>query len=162
MLDRRGLALVVLVSLAPAASAQDYCQQYPWSWSCQGPWARPAPQQRQTWPGWQQQSPEYAPQPQPQYRRQPQPNSRAAPAPERPRETTPRTPLDPALARQYAAVYAAIEDEPFPIPAVRLSDVDPAFLRKSVQYPTSESAGTIVIDPQNHYLYLVQGGGKAV
>jgi hypothetical protein len=42
--DRRGFPLaVVLVLLAPAAWAQDYCAQYPWSWSCRGPWARPAP-----------------------------------------------------------------------------------------------------------------------
>ena len=107
MVDRRGLALaVVLVSLAPAASAQDYCEQYPWSWSCRGPWARPAPP-----PGWQQRPPQYAPQPQyqpqPQYR--PQPSWRAPPAPARPRETA-HTPLDPESARQYAAVYAAIED----------------------------------------------------
>ena len=40
--------------------------------------------------------------------------------------------------------------------------VDPAFLRKSVAYSTSEPPGTIVIDPASHYLYLVQGGGKAV
>jgi lipoprotein-anchoring transpeptidase ErfK/SrfK len=168
MLDRRGFVLALLfVSFAPAASAQDYCQQYPWSWQCRGPWARPAPQERQTWPGWQR-SPQYAPQPQyqqPQYQPQPQyqsrPSWRDQTEPERPRESA-RTPLDPASARQYAAVYAAIEDEPFPIPAVRLSDVDPAFLRQSVYYPTNEPAGTIVIDPQNHYLYLVQGGGKAV
>ena len=65
------------------------------------------------------------------------------------------------MARQYAALYAAVDDR-FPIPAVRLSDVDPAFLRKSVAYSTSEPPGTIVIDPASHYLYLVQGGGKAV
>jgi lipoprotein-anchoring transpeptidase ErfK/SrfK len=70
--------------------------------------------------------------------------------------------LDPASARQYAALYAAIDGEPFPIPAVRLTDVDPTFLRKSVYYSTGEPAGTIIIDPANHFLYLVQGGGKAL
>ena len=39
---------------------------------------------------------------------------------------------------------------------------DPAFARKAVTYPTSVRVGTIVIDPANHFLYLVQGGGQAV
>ncbi len=159
MVDRRGFPLaVVLVLLAPAAWAQDYCAQYPWSWSCRGPWARPAPP-RPAWPGWQQRPAETAPyaQPQPSWRAAP------APAPAPPTETA-RTPatLDPASARQYAALYAAIDGEPFPIPAVRLTDVDSTFLRKSVYYSTGEPAGTIVIDPASHYLYLVEGGGKAV
>ncbi len=40
--------------------------------------------------------------------------------------------------------------------------VDPAFARKVVTYPSSEPPGTIVIDPGSHFLYLVQGGGQAV
>jgi lipoprotein-anchoring transpeptidase ErfK/SrfK len=40
--------------------------------------------------------------------------------------------------------------------------VDPAFARKVVSYPSSERPGTIVIDPGSHFLYLVQGGGQAV
>ena len=39
---------------------------------------------------------------------------------------------------------------------------DLAFARKAVTYPTSVRVGTIVIDPANHFLYLVQGGGQAV
>jgi len=158
--------VVMLVSLAPAASAQDhlqnYCQQYPSDWRCQGPWARPSPYYpRQAYPGYQQGVPEYAPQYQrpPQYAPQYQPRyRREEAAPARP----PERPVDPAVARQYGSMYAAIEDEQFPIPAVRLSDVDPVFLRKTVSYFTTEPPGTIVIDPQNHFLYLVQGGGKAV
>jgi lipoprotein-anchoring transpeptidase ErfK/SrfK len=63
---------------------------------------------------------------------------------------------------QYSTVYAAIASERFPVPAVALSDVDPTYLRRSVHYATSEPAGTIVIDPQRHFLYLVEGGGKAI
>ncbi len=70
--------------------------------------------------------------------------------------------LDPALRSQYAALYAAVDGEPFPIPAVKLSDIDPAYLRKAVFFPTSEPSGTIVIDAQNHFLFLVQGGGRAL
>lgn len=39
---------------------------------------------------------------------------------------------------------------------------DPAFARQQVSYPTREKAGTIVIDPGSHFLYLVQGGGQAM
>jgi lipoprotein-anchoring transpeptidase ErfK/SrfK len=70
--------------------------------------------------------------------------------------------LDPRSAAQYAALYASVGGEPFPVPGVRLSDIDPAFLRKAVYYPTGEAPGTIVIDPQNHYLYFVQGNGRAI
>jgi lipoprotein-anchoring transpeptidase ErfK/SrfK len=39
---------------------------------------------------------------------------------------------------------------------------DPAFARKVVTYPTPAPPGTIVIDPANHFLYVVQGGGQAI
>ena len=70
--------------------------------------------------------------------------------------------VDPALGRQYAALHAPVYGEPFPIPAVRLSDINPAYLPTAVIYPTQEPPGTIVIDPQNHFLYLIQGGGRAL
>jgi lipoprotein-anchoring transpeptidase ErfK/SrfK len=70
--------------------------------------------------------------------------------------------VDPALGRQYAALYAPVYGERFPIPAVRLSDINPAYLRTAVFYPTHEQPGTIIIDPQNHFLYLIQGGGRAL
>lgn len=71
-------------------------------------------------------------------------------------------PVDPAVLRRYANLYASLGGEPFPIPAVNLTQIDPQFLRRTVSYPTSEPAGTVVIDPQNHFLYLVQGGGQAI
>ena len=40
--------------------------------------------------------------------------------------------------------------------------VDPAFARKVVTYLTPVRAGTIVVDPGNHFLYLVQGDGQAI
>ncbi len=43
-----------------------------------------------------------------------------------------------------------------------MSDVDPVYLRRSVYYPTDESPGTIIIDPQRHFLYFVEGGGRAI
>lgn len=43
----------------------------------------------------------------------------------------------------------------------RLRTIDPAFLPAIVDYTTAQKAGTIVIDPQARYLYLVLEGGKA-
>ena len=42
------------------------------------------------------------------------------------------------------------------------AEIDPQFLRRTVSYPTGEPPGTIVIDPRNHFLYLVQDGGQAI
>jgi lipoprotein-anchoring transpeptidase ErfK/SrfK len=71
-------------------------------------------------------------------------------------------PADPALLGQYASLYAGVGGEPFPVPAVNLAQIDSRFLRRTVPYPTNQPAGTIVIDPGNHFLYLVQGGGQAI
>src|SRR4051794_23327380 len=66
-----------------------------------------------------------------------------------------------ATSPRYGDLYGPVLDEPFPIPALRASQVRPAFLRAEVPYETAEAAGTLVVDPQAHYLYLVQGGGWA-
>jgi lipoprotein-anchoring transpeptidase ErfK/SrfK len=71
-------------------------------------------------------------------------------------------PVDPAIARQYAALYAPVSGEPFAVPAVRLSDIDPQYLRKRVNVQTDEAPGTIIINAQNRFLYFVEGGGRAI
>jgi lipoprotein-anchoring transpeptidase ErfK/SrfK len=81
-------------------------------------------------------------------------------APEPPNEM--RETVNPAVRSQYAGLYAAVNDDRFPIPAVRLSDINPSFFRKTVYYPTYEHPSTIVIDPQNHFLYFIEGGGRAI
>jgi lipoprotein-anchoring transpeptidase ErfK/SrfK len=70
--------------------------------------------------------------------------------------------VDPALARQYAALYAPVSGEPYAVPAVRLSDIDPQYLRKRVNVQTDEAPGTIIINAQNRFLYFVEGGGRAI
>jgi lipoprotein-anchoring transpeptidase ErfK/SrfK len=40
--------------------------------------------------------------------------------------------------------------------------IDPQFLRQRVDYQTREASGTIVIDTPHHFLYLVEGDGKAM
>ena len=70
--------------------------------------------------------------------------------------------FDAGFGQQNPSAYSALGGEPFPITAVNLTDIDPAFLRQNVYYGTSEAPGTIVIDPRNHFLYFVQGGGRAI
>jgi lipoprotein-anchoring transpeptidase ErfK/SrfK len=40
--------------------------------------------------------------------------------------------------------------------------IDPQYEKQSVDYPTDEPAGTVVVDTPNKFLYLVEGGGKAL
>ena len=47
-------------------------------------------------------------------------------------------------------------------PDPRTATVNPAYLRTEVAYNRREAPGTLVVDPQNHYLYLVQKGGRAL
>jgi lipoprotein-anchoring transpeptidase ErfK/SrfK len=61
----------------------------------------------------------------------------------------------------YAALYGSVPGERFPVPAAPLAQIDPAFLRRSISYASTERPGTIVIDPRGRYLYLVEGGGGA-
>ncbi|QOZ55252.1 L,D-transpeptidase [Bradyrhizobium sp. CCBAU 53338] len=60
------------------------------------------------------------------------------------------------------ARYAAIPSEKFRVDAIDVSVVDPRFLRQVVDYRTTEPPGTIVVDPHNRFLYLVEKGGKAI
>src|SRR5262249_42938858 len=154
--------LVGLTTLAliEQASAQYYCdERYPAS--CQT--YREPP--RLPFPFGLFQPREMAPLPEPAaprpLRQQPAYQSPQQPSyQQRPSNVAP--PLDPTIARQYAALYAPVNGEPFPVPAIRLSDIDPAYLRKSVYYPNDEEPGTVIIDAQYRFLYLVQGGGRAI
>ena len=47
-------------------------------------------------------------------------------------------------------------------PAPTTAAIDPAYRRTEVAYSRREAPGTLVVDPQNHYLYLVQKGGRAL
>jgi lipoprotein-anchoring transpeptidase ErfK/SrfK len=46
--------------------------------------------------------------------------------------------------------------------AGRSSTIDPAYQRTVVRYQTREHPGTIIVDSQNYYLYVVQRGGEAL
>ncbi|HET9715510.1 MAG TPA: L,D-transpeptidase [Pseudolabrys sp.] len=64
----------------------------------------------------------------------------------------------------YAAPMYANSSALDPMEEQRRSDtrLDPRYLRREVAYEGKESPGTIVIDTPNHFLYLVEPGGKAI
>lgn len=59
-------------------------------------------------------------------------------------------------------IYAAVGGEKFPVPAINLRRIRPEFMRTVVSYDGPEAAGTIVIDPAQHFLFLVNGDGRAI
>ncbi len=60
------------------------------------------------------------------------------------------------------AMYDERPDESFPLPATDISEVDPQFLRQEIAYPTREAPGTIVVDTNKRFLYLVRENGRAI
>jgi lipoprotein-anchoring transpeptidase ErfK/SrfK len=130
---------------------QTYQQPYgsPAPYGAPGPYAAPSPYE----PGYPPRQSAYPP----------AEEERPPPSPARPSENAANPAYrDPALARRFASLYGPVSSETHPLPAVRPSDIDPAFMRATVSYETSEAPGTVIIDPQNHYLYLVQAGGQAI
>jgi len=62
----------------------------------------------------------------------------------------------------YATAYAPTTDGGFSLPGIQYQNFDPKFLRQVVFYPSRYPAGTIVVDPQQKFLYLIQPGGRAI
>ncbi|WP_315972619.1 L,D-transpeptidase [Rhizobium sp. NRK18] len=58
--------------------------------------------------------------------------------------------------------YKALGGEPFPVPAVDTQRIGRKFLKQTVDYKTEHPPGTIVLDPQNRFLYLIKRNGKAI
>jgi lipoprotein-anchoring transpeptidase ErfK/SrfK len=84
----------------------------------------------------------------------------ALPAPQPSSSPAPQSVAD-EVEPSYHDIYGEIKSEPYPVPAIKLAQIDSAFLRKNISYVTKEAPGTIVIDPANHYLYHVEEGGRA-
>jgi lipoprotein-anchoring transpeptidase ErfK/SrfK len=70
--------------------------------------------------------------------------------------------LQPAVPADVAAHYGPRPSERHPVPAVDVSTIDPALWRQSVAYAGGEQPGTIVVDPAERFLYLVQERGQAL
>jgi lipoprotein-anchoring transpeptidase ErfK/SrfK len=76
--------------------------------------------------------------------------------------TTSQEPLEPVISDYYLSMYAALPDEPFYVPAVDLTQMNPAYWRTEVPDPTGERPGTIVVHTPTRYLYLVGENGRAI
>jgi lipoprotein-anchoring transpeptidase ErfK/SrfK len=61
-----------------------------------------------------------------------------------------------------AVIYAAREDSGHEIPAVPYQQIDPRYYRQRVQNTTGQPAGTVVVDPNNRFLYVVESGDTAM
>ncbi|MBS7588900.1 L,D-transpeptidase [Ancylobacter defluvii] len=70
-------------------------------------------------------------------------------------------PALPAMSFAPTPSYGAAQDR-FPVAAFDTSSINPVYLRRQVPYDGKQAPGTIVIDPKNHFLYLVQPGGTAI
>ncbi|QRM32697.1 L,D-transpeptidase [Microvirga sp. VF16] len=73
-----------------------------------------------------------------------------------------RAVLTPQADPSYLSMYAAIDTEPFPVPAIDLERVKPQFLRREVAHQTDKKPGTIVVDLAARYAYLVMENGRAL
>ncbi len=60
------------------------------------------------------------------------------------------------------AMYQALPEEQFPVPAVNIAELDRRFWRVLVDYPSDEKIGTLIVDTPNKYLYHVRPNGRAV
>ncbi|MTI04392.1 L,D-transpeptidase [Roseibium denhamense] len=65
-------------------------------------------------------------------------------------------------ATDYARLYRAMPNEQFPIPAVNISKINPAYYRQQVNFTSEEPVGTIIVDTPGRFLYLTQPDGKAL
>lgn len=61
-----------------------------------------------------------------------------------------------------AALYGARPNEPYPIPAVDVRRINPRYLRQRVEYYSEEPPGTIIVDTDQRFLYLVMPAGEAM
>ncbi len=63
---------------------------------------------------------------------------------------------DPRMDPLYLSMYGPDPAERFPLPAIDLTKIQPAYFRRQVQFLGETPPGSIVIDPQEKYLYYVQ------
>lgn len=68
----------------------------------------------------------------------------------------------PTISQSPEEIYAQVKDEQFTIPAAPLSRIDHQFYRQVVDFNGSEPVGSVVIDPDARFLYVVYEGGKAL
>lgn len=60
-----------------------------------------------------------------------------------------------------AEVYASYPGERFPVPRVDYTQIDPGYLRQTVEFAGRQAPGSIIIDPAAYHLYFVERPGVA-
>ncbi|MFD1745404.1 L,D-transpeptidase [Rhizobium helianthi] len=68
--------------------------------------------------------------------------------------------LPPGRTPELDATYGQMVDGGFVIPAVPYWKIPPRFYRQRVPNTTGEPAGTVIVDTQSRFLYLVEPGGE--
>jgi lipoprotein-anchoring transpeptidase ErfK/SrfK len=58
-------------------------------------------------------------------------------------------------------IYGEVEDDGYGIPAVEISQIEPAYMRQTVAYSGGEPPGTVIVDPKNCFLHHVGAHGRA-
>lgn len=69
---------------------------------------------------------------------------------------------DDGLAADWERIYAGFWDGQFEIEPLDFAEIDQTYLRHWVRYDGPEIPGTLVVDPRERFLYLVQEGGRAI
>ena len=70
---------------------------------------------------------------------------------------------DATVEQQSSGTYGRGGGEPFTFFGQRsATGIDPRYMRRAVSYPSAEPPGTIIVDLQNHFLYFIEGGGRAI
>jgi lipoprotein-anchoring transpeptidase ErfK/SrfK len=68
----------------------------------------------------------------------------------------------PQVSPVTRAVYVAVNDGEFVVPAIPDRYLTPENVRRVVDFWTNEPKGSIVVDPYSYYLYYVLGNDRAV
>jgi lipoprotein-anchoring transpeptidase ErfK/SrfK len=76
--------------------------------------------------------------------------------------TTPPAQVGPQISPATRAMYAAVDDGGFAVPAIPDRYLTPQNIRQEVDFWGDEAPGTIVVDPYSYYLYYVLPGNRAI
>ena len=68
----------------------------------------------------------------------------------------------PSLSAMLAGPYGEIEDNGVTVPEIDIEDVDPRFLRQTVDYAGKQAPGTIIVDTPNRQVYFIRPDRKAI
>lgn len=69
--------------------------------------------------------------------------------------------VKPDLA-SYKLMYGPVTDDGYEIPGIPIDKVDSRYYRQMVRYETNERPGTIIVDTNAHFLYLIGQNGQAM